>query len=305
MSSPVESNLTALPSGDSTVLDISGLRLGVSCDRPLADIAFDPAYGRFVCTGTPHSSIRCTYVDGPLSFPSDAVQIFDSQGLWTLHDSGDSLLFIVEAPEDGVGPYRIASFNPEFTHGEIVSRTCGRTGVCGPLMPDPLEYPLGEAIMVAILARGHGIMVHACGLSLDGRGVLLLGHSGAGKSTIARLVGDEAVVMNDDRIIVSMEGSMPRIYGTPWHGDHPGVDPRGVELTAIVFIEHASEGRIDPVGGAAIAADLVSKSFPTIWDPSGLDHSLGIVCDLITTTPCFRMGFVPDRSVLNLIRCAV
>jgi len=292
-------------SGDSTVLDIAGVRLEISCDRPLADIAFDPAYARFVSGGRPDVRLECSYTDGPLATPSGATGVFDSQGLWTLHRVGDRMVFVLEAPDDGVGPYRIASFDAALTHGEIVSRAGGKAGVVGPLMPDPLEYPLGEAVTVSLLGQGRGIMVHSCGLSVDGRGTLLVGHSGAGKSTIARLAGDDAVLMNDDRIIVRMEDGRPRMYGTPWHGDHPGVDPRGVDLERIIFIERAPAGSVEPIRGISAAAQLFARTFTPVWSADGLDFTLGLAGGITSATPCFRMGFTPDRSVLDLIRCAV
>lgn len=291
--------------GASALLDIAGIRMEISCDRPLAAVGLDPAYGRFVSSGQPRLSVECSYVDGPLESPADARRLFDSQGLWTLHEAGGDLVFVLEDLDGGGGPYRIARFDRGFVRGEITSRACGRARVRGPLLPDPFEYPLGEAVTMSLLGLGHGLMVHACGLSIDGDGVLLVGHSGAGKSTIARLAADAAIVLNDDRIIVTMEDGRPRMYGTPWHGDHPGVDPRGAAIRAIFFIEHARAGSVTPIRGAAAAAELIARSFPPVWSAGGMGFSLGLAAELVAAAPCFRMGFTPDRGVLELMRCAV
>ena len=73
---------------------------------------------------------------------------------------------------------------------------------------NPLEYPLDELLWIHRLSMGEGVEVHGCGvIAPDGRGLLLTGHSGAGKSTSSRLWSqhDGARVLSDDRIILRRE----------------------------------------------------------------------------------------------------
>jgi hypothetical protein len=294
-----------LATDDTAVLRIAGMGIGLRCDRPLAQIDFDPAYARFLDDGVPHVSIRCRYGDTPLAPQADAALVFDSQCLWKLYETGDSALFVLEAPDGGAGPYRIAAFDKRFTRGEITSLPGGRTGTPRTMLPDPLEYPLGEAMTVSLLGQGRGLMVHACGLVDDGRGLLFVGHSGQGKTTLARLLCDDTTPLNDDRIILRMEEGRASMYGTPWHGDHPGVDPRGAPVAGVFFIEHARSNSLTPTSGAAAVAELVSRSFPPLWDASGMDFTLGFAQEVVASTPCFRMGFVPDDGVRELVRCAI
>jgi len=288
----------------SIFLDLAGIGICLLFDRPLTEVSLDPAYARFSGSRTPEVSINCSFSETPLTVPKNANLVFDSQGLWSLYDHDGDQVFALEAPYLDDGPFRIARFDDSFSRGEITSRPVGKSGICGPLLPDPLEYPLGEAITVNLACRRRGMMIHACGLSLDGEGILLAGHSGAGKSTIARLVGEEAIVLNDDRVIVRIEDGKPRMYGTPWHGDHPGVDPMGIDLAKILFIEHAAAGRVEPRSGVSAAAMLIARSFPPAWSLDKMNRCLDTASEIIEATPCFSLGFTPDESVLDLIRRA-
>src|SRR5205823_7896354 len=107
--------------------------------------------------------------------------------------------------------------------------------------PQPLDYPLDELLMISLLARGRGVEVHGCGV-IDTNGVAYLfpGHSGAGKSTIARLWRDQgATILSDDRLILRLRDGRVWMYGTPWHGEEQFATAASAALSRIYFLQHA------------------------------------------------------------------
>ena len=145
-------------------------------------------------------NLQIARVDSLAAPPSTL--LFHSGGLWSLYAEPSGYRFSFLSPLLGMTPYKEAWFDAEFSRGRVLlSRRYFDTQ--RPVYP--LEYPLDELLMIHRLSRGEGVEVHAVGISDEqGRGHLFLGHSGAGKSTTARLWLDRPGVriLSDDRIIL-------------------------------------------------------------------------------------------------------
>src|SRR5580700_955964 len=172
-----------------------------------------------------------------LRIPSSTL-LFHSGGLWSLFAEPTGFRFSFLAPLLGMTPYKEAWLDSEFRSGRVLlSRRFFDTE--RPVYP--LEYPLDELLMIHRLSRGEGVEVHAVGISDEnGRGHLFLGHSGAGKSTTARLWLDRPGVriLSDDRIILRARDGRIWMYGTPWHGDAGIASPDSALLTGIYLLAH-------------------------------------------------------------------
>jgi hypothetical protein len=168
----------------------------------------------------------------------------------------------------------------------------------------PLEYPLDELLMIHRLSQGEGVEVHAVGISDEnGRGHLFLGHSGAGKSTTARLWLDRPGVriLSDDRIILRARDGQIWMYGTPWHGDAGIASPDSALLTGIYLLEHgnSNEQFLLPPGRAA--AELFTRSFVTHHSGEGIRFTLEFLDRVARAVPCSIFKFVPDESAVEAI----
>ena len=91
--------------------------------------------------------------------------------------------------------------------GEVVFNT-GMTGY-EEILTDP-SYA-GQIVVLTMPEIGNtgfnredheSAAIHASGLIFNGAGLLFVGHSGAGKSTMVKLLRDESKILCDDRIIV-------------------------------------------------------------------------------------------------------
>jgi hypothetical protein len=146
-------------------------------------------------------------------------------------------------------------------------------------------------------------MVHSCGVDDRGRGYLFAGNSTHGKTTMARLLKDSAVILNDDRIVVRYKDDRFWMYGTPWHGEYTGVSPQGVPIGKIFFLQHSKSNSVEKINGARAASMLLARSFPPLWDSEGMKFTLNFCSELVSAVPCYRLNFKPDESVIDFVRC--
>jgi hypothetical protein len=64
----------------------------------------------------------------------------------------------------------------------------------------------------------QGFWAHAAGFVMDSKGLLFVGHSDAGKSTMMKMLRSQGEMLCDDRIIVRRWQDGFRIHGTWSHG---------------------------------------------------------------------------------------
>lgn len=226
---------------------------------------------------------------------------FDSGGLWTVFHDGSESAFYFATPYLGSAPYKALRIDREFRRGELVlSRAC--------LDPSramyPLEYPLDELLMIHRLGRGEGVEMHAMGLVDEaGRGHLFLGHSGAGKSTTARLWQREshALILSDDRIILREQDGRIWMHGTPWHGDAGIASPKSAPLYRAYLIEHGSKTELAGVSKGRAAAEFLARCFVPHYSADAMAFTLEFLDRVAHQTPCFAFKFLPDKSAVEAI----
>jgi hypothetical protein len=230
------------------------------------------------------------------------VPLFNSGGLWSLYAESGGYRFYFSTPYLGAAPYKAAWFDPEFRRGELVMFR----PYFDPRKPVfPMEYPLDELLMIHRLACGEGVEMHAVGIVDDaGRGHLFLGHSGAGKSTTARLWQSEskAHILSDDRIILRLRDGRVWMHGTPWHGDAGIASPDAAPLSRIYLLEHASKTQLESVAPGRAAAEMFARSFVPHHSPQGVHFTLRFLERVTREIPCSIFRFLPDKSAVEMIR---
>jgi len=227
--------------------------------------------------------------------------LFDTGSVWRLEQCGDSRLLTFRSPLFGREPYLAVEFDSDYSRG------VGETLVGGPLLSEgelhPFVYPFDEVVFLARLARSRGVLVHACGLSLNGRGLLFLGTSGAGKSTSAGLWKQRAgvTILSDDRIVIRPEGQGYRIFGTPWHGEGGWEAPVSAPLEAVFILEQAPRNALHDITPSAAVAQMMVRAFPAMWDQEGLEFAVRFLADLAERLPVRQLHFVPDPTAVECV----
>ena len=178
-------------------IDVASIVFSIASSHNKLNYLMGKSYEQFLSTAQPEIFINVNY-DGLKKFSlQESRKVFDSEGPWSLYkfDKRNAIILGELVPDSF--PSRVALFDDSMKHIEIYSET---EGLPSGLLPDPLEYPLAEILMICLLAQGHGLMVHSCGIDDNGRGYLFSGNSTHGKTTIAKLWKKHAVILNDENI---------------------------------------------------------------------------------------------------------
>ena len=289
---------------------IGGISFGIASDGDMRltldpesrDFAMHPEFSPGVCD----VDIRVSCVDElPLL---NRQPLFHSGGLWALFEerleNREGFRLNFQRPFPGETPYKSVWFDRNFENGHLLlSRQFFRDD----RVVYPMEYPLDEVLMIHRLACGYGLEVHAVGIVDEiGRGHLFLGHSGAGKSTTARLWLNQpgVQILSDDRIILRAHGDKIFMYGTPWHGDAGISSPDCAAVTNIYFLEQYGHNEILPLAPGIAAGELFARSFVPRHCAQGLDFSLGFMERVTRQIPCNVFRFLPQQNAVEAIRRA-
>jgi hypothetical protein len=157
---------------------------------------------------------------------------------------------------------------------------------------------------------------------------LFVGHSGAGKSTTARLWTSlhNVQILSDDRIILResklrenklrenklRENKLPAsgptvsatrifMYGTPWHGEAHYALPQRAPLQRIFVLEHGHGNALTRLTRSQMVAELFARSFVPFHTHQYVDSALRFLERVADTVPCYRYSFEPDERAVERV----
>ena len=171
---------------------------------------------------------------------------------------------------------------------------------------------LGLSFVILRLRELGGLVFHGSASVLDGHGILCVGVSGQGKSTIANLFDAEgATVLTDEHPVLRQEGlsqttATPpakfRVYGSPWPSSSGFASNENAPLKRIYFLEHGVDNQITRLSTKDAISRLIHVAIIPWQDPALFDPCLSTVEALLDSVPTAVLSFRPDQSVVDAIR---
>ena len=133
---------------------------------------------------------------------------------------------------------------------------------------------------------------------------MFLGHSGAGKSTTARIweTFRAPEILSDDRIILRLHDGELWMYGTPWHGEAAFASPGKAKLNTIYILRHGCRNRFTALPQALAVGEVFARSFPPFHSQAGLQRTLEFIKRALDVVPCYEFEFLPDRSSVAAVQ---
>jgi hypothetical protein len=233
--------------------------------------------------------------------------LFDPGGHWRVYQERDGVRFeFCHPPSSAV--YAAAAVDEGFRRYSVIFSegawntfwNSNRTGAANRLLQIP--HPLDQLFLVPRLAHEGGLLLHACGAVFDGKAFVFAGHSGDGKTTLARMLAAEGIeLLSDERVAIRRQGNAFTAYGTPWPGEGKVVSNAAYPLGAVFVLRKADQHRVRPARTAGLLAELLARSIVPYYLARETDRILRLAHDLVEALPLAELDFSIQPGLLPVL----
>ncbi len=227
--------------------------------------------------------------------------IFESEASWSILARGSERALAFRHP-DGEMLF-VAAFRPGSPDVvvECAPRLLLREGDRS-VLASPFHYPLDQVLTMYLLGE-RGIVLHAAGALVNGRGLALAGVSGAGKSTLTGLASGRPgwTPLSDDRVIVRVGAGAPTLHGTPWPGEGLSAENRQGALAGLLFLEQGPVNAIRPLVPQDALTRLLRMTSVPWYDPEFVGCTLDACGKVVAGISPAALMFRPETSAIDAV----
>jgi hypothetical protein len=153
-----------------------------------------------------------------------------------------------------------------------------------------------------VLAKQGGFLLHAASAIRNGKAFVFAGVSGAGKTTIARLAPSDTTLLTDEISYVRKQKEKYIAFGTPFTGELAKLGENvSAPVAALYLLAKGSENRIEPITRAEATRAFLANVLFFAEDQELVRLVFDSAIEFVSTVPVWRLTFVPDARVWELI----
>lgn len=175
-------------------------------------------------------------------------------------------------------------------------------------LADTSESPfLNSFLMIAFTLAAaplKTVKLHASVIEREGKAILFLGSSGAGKSTHTRLweqhIPGSRLLNDDEPVVRIMEDGSVWVFGSPWSGSTPCYRNISAEAVALVRLYQHPENKLVQIKGITAFTALFQSAAILRSDEQHRERLFENVTVLTEKVPFYRLDCRPDREAVML-----
>ena len=168
-------------------------------------------------------------------------------------------------------------------------------------LAEDTEYFLRLATALAIFHSG-GLMFHAAGVASGKKVHLFFGHSGSGKTTIARNSPGKSV-LNDDLVVLLREKGIWKGYSTPfWNPTQVKSINASGKIHALYQLVQDKQVALERIAPGIALAEFLANVPVVNADPGRAEELLERCQAVVTSVPVYHLHFLPDSTFWNVLK---
>lgn len=284
--------------------EIAGITVKVESDIPMTDETFAPKFKPFRADRAGQDVVTLRHHFGLANWQGHPPgrEVYNKPP-WIVYRNPSSLTYALFPQNGGTPlPIQIATLNNDCTETVVYSGPQSEQMFRRGSFYSLTGLPTDQIFLVPALADRQGCFLHAAGAILNGKGLVFAGQSGAGKSTMVKMLRSRSEILSDDRIVMRRDRNGFRVYGTWDHGEVPLVSPSNAPLHAIFFLQQSKENRIVPLVDPQI---ILSKLLARLVKPTAIknwwDKILPLIEFMVREIPCYDLQFDLSGQVVQLL----
>jgi len=283
---------------------IAGITIEVNSEREFRDNTFGPSLVPFAIDKPGNDVIQLEYFFSMPEWNEKMLgKLVYEQAPWLIYNREESWSYVSYVENDTLKSFlQLAIFSNGYSHGRLFFASDNRFLIGN--LNSLAMFPTDQIWLAKALLARQAFYVHSCGLVVDGNGLLFVGHSQAGKSTIAKLFSNQAELLCDDRNIVRhWPGQGWKVHGTWSHGELSQVSSSSAPLKGIFFLEKSQENALIPIHDRMEIRKRLIPCLPRPFvDLKWWESIWPIVSQIAAEIPVYILHFDKSGAIVPLIR---
>ena len=290
---------------------IAGITVCVRSDPDFDGAKFAAKLESFAVSGPGEDNVTLRhYIGSPDLGGKDLGKELYRKAPWAISRSNGTWYYREMAPlENILEEGRFAEFSADYTRADIFISPPQAGEIRAYGFPSLALLTTDQIWLAPLLADRQALLLHAAGIVLNGKGLLFIGPSSTGKSTVTSWLKNAAAtgsckaeILCDDRTIARRWNDGWRIHGTWSPGDIPDLSSSSATICAVMFLQQDERDEITPLSDRW---EIRKRLFTTIIKPMATADwwrkQLDAMERLIAEAPFYLMRFTKSGAIVALL----
>ena len=164
-----------------------------------------------------------------------------------------------------------------------------------------LKHALMNLYSSYIVYHNWGLLIHSSCAIENGKAHIFAGHSGAGKSTAARL-SEPRDLLSDEATIVKITEDEITVFDSPFRSELQSTGyQQSRPLGGIQLLHQAETNKLEKMRKPDALLSLMDKVFYWSHDPAETQRIMGLLRTLVEKVPVYELHFRKDPTFWELI----